>query len=124
MVYELNNQPCNPTNNFTLKNCLFGTAKLTKSRYIYKNAGKFTYNGRGIAFDDGKGYWSFDNDYARIAVTFIFDNSSSPHIDNLKNNFLVLGEGSIEAINGSVGATEKKIILTLVNQIQNFALQW
>ena len=36
----------NPTNNFELKTCLFGT---------------FTYNGWGIAFD-GKGYWSFDDD--------------------------------------------------------------
>ena len=31
MVYELNTWPRNPTNNFTLKNCLFGTVKLTKN---------------------------------------------------------------------------------------------
>ena len=34
VVYELNNWPRNPTNNFTLKNCLLGTVKLTR------NAGK------------------------------------------------------------------------------------
>ena len=37
IVYELNTWPRNPTNNFALKNCLFGTVKLTRS--------KFTYNG-------------------------------------------------------------------------------
>ena len=38
-----------------------------------------------------------------------------------KNNFLVLGEGPTQGINDSTGATEKKLILTLVKQIQNFA---
>ena len=38
-----------------------------------------------------------------------------------KNNFLVLGEGPTEGINGSVGTTEKNLVLTLVKQIQTFA---
>ena len=45
---------------------------------------KFTYNGQEIAFD-GKGYWSFDNDYAKSVLTFVVDNSLSSHTDNLKN---------------------------------------
>ena len=44
IVYELNN----PTNNFTLKNCLFGTVKLVKNTI----KSKFIYYGCGIAFDD------------------------------------------------------------------------
>ena len=68
---------------------------------------KSTYNSRGIAFD-GKGFWSFDNDTARNVVTFGVDNSSLPHIDNPRNNILVLGKGPTEGINGSVGTTEKK----------------
>ena len=48
MVYELNNWQDNPSNNFTLKNCLLSATKLTrntiKSRLIY--------NDQGIAFDD------------------------------------------------------------------------
>ena len=52
---------------------------------------------------------------------FGVDSSSSRHIDNPKINFLVLGEGPTEGINGSVGAAEKKLLLTLVKQIQNFA---
>ena len=105
-----------PTNNFTLKNCLFGTIKFTRNVDI----SKFTYNCWGIAFD-GKGYWSFENDPARNVIIFGDDNSSSFHLDNPQNNFLVLGKKPTEGINGSVGAAEKKLVLTLVEQIQNFA---
>ena len=31
IVYELNTWPRNPTNNFTIKNCFFGTVKLTRN---------------------------------------------------------------------------------------------
>ena len=47
IVYELNNWSRNPTNNFPLKNCLFGTVKLIRNGVKIK----FTYNGRRIAFD-------------------------------------------------------------------------
>ena len=39
--------------------------------------------------------------------------------DNRKYNFLVLGEGPTFGINGSHGAAGKKLVLTLVKQIQN-----
>ena len=76
-VYELNTWPRNPTNNFTLKNCLFGTAKLVRN--TLKN--KLTYNGLGIAFD-GEGSCSFGNGFASNVVIFGIDNSSSFHTDN------------------------------------------
>ena len=38
-----------------------------------------------------KGYWGFDNDCARNVVIFNAEDSSSFHIDNPKNSFLVLG---------------------------------
>ena len=49
---------------------------------------KFTYNGRGIAFD-AKGLWSFGKGFAGNVVIFGVDKSSSSHTDNRKNNFLV-----------------------------------
>ena len=63
IVYELNNWPHNPTNNFYLKNCLFGTVKSVRNAIKIN----FTYNGWGIAFD-GEGSWSFDNDFARNVI--------------------------------------------------------
>ena len=44
---------------------------------------KFTYNGRGLAFD-GKGLLSFDNDTTRNVVIVGVDNSSSSDNDNPK----------------------------------------
>ena len=66
---------------------------------------KFTYNGWRITFDR-EGFWSFDNDTARIAVTFDVGNSSSSDTDNRKNNFLVLGEGLSQGINDSTCSLE------------------
>ena len=44
---------------------------------------KFTYDGPGIELDV-KGMWSYGNDFARIAVLFGVDNTSSSHIHNRK----------------------------------------
>ena len=89
--------------NFTLKNCLFGATNIVKN----SDKEKYVYRGYGIA-SDGKGEWSFGNDYARIVITFGVDNSSSSHADNLKNNFLILGEADIFGINESITVSEKK----------------
>ena len=112
---ELNNWPHNPANNFLLKDSFFGTVKLVRN----ETKSKFIYDGQGIAFDV-KDSWSFDKDFARNAVIFGVDNSSSSHPDNWKNNFLVLCEGPTDGINDSTSAAEKKV-LTLVKQMQNLA---
>ena len=57
---------------------------------------------------DGKGMWSFGNDYVRNVINLSVDNSSLSHAHNCKNNFLVLGEGDAFSINGSFGAPGKK----------------
>ena len=103
IVYELNEWSCHPTNSFPIKNCLFVTIKLVRNPI----KSKFTYNGRGIAFD-GEGSWSFGNDFARNVSIFGIDNNSSSHTDNQKNNLLVLGERPIDGINESTGAAKKK----------------
>ena len=95
IVYEFNIWPHNSNNNFTLKNCLFGTVKLTRKR----NKSKFTY----------KDFWSFGNDSTKNVVIFGVDNSSSSHVDNPKNISLVLDKGPTEGINSSVGTAEIKI---------------
>ena len=81
---------------------------------------KYVYSGYRTAFD-GKGEWSFDNDYARNVIRFEVDNNSSSHTDNLKNIFSVLSGGDTFGINGSFGAPEKILILILVKERQHFA---
>ena len=39
-----------------------------------------------------------------------------------KDNFLVLGEGFTQAINGSTGTSEKKLVLILLKQIKKLCL--
>ena len=65
-----------------MKNCLFGLSTIVKNN----SKEKWVYNGYEIAFD-GKGSWSFSNDYARNVVIFGVDTSSSSHINNRKNRF-------------------------------------
>ena len=55
----------------------------------------------------GEGYFSFDDDSGRNVVIFGVDNSSSSHIDNQKNKFLVLSKGSTFGINSTYGAAEE-----------------
>ena len=89
---------------------------------LVKNAikSKLTYNGQEIAFDE-EGLSSFTYDFSRNVAIFYVDNSSSSHIDNWENKFLVLGKGPTDSITGSTGSTEKELVFTfLVKQIQNF----
>ena len=94
---------------FSAENDLFGTVKLV----INPIKSILTYNGRGIAFD-GEGFWNFDNDSAKNVVIFGVDDSLSSHTDNWKNIFLVLGKVPTFCINGSDGAAEKNLVLTIV----------
>ena len=112
IVYELNTWPRNRTNNFTLKNCLFGTVKLVRNTI----KSKFTCTVQVIAFDS-----SFGNDFARNVVIFGVDNSSSSHTDNQKNKFLVLREGPTQGINDSTGSAEKSISINFSRANTNFA---
>ena len=68
------------------------------------------YIGYGIAFD-GAGSWSFGNHFASNVVIFGVDNSSLSRTDNHEIIFLVLGEGSTDEINGSVGTAEKRLCI-------------
>ena len=117
MVYELNTWSRNPTNNFTLKNCFLSTFKLTRN----PNKSKFTYDGRVIT-SDRESFWSFENDAVRNIIIFGDDNSSSSHIDNPKNKFILSGEGPSEGINGGVSAAEKKISINFSKANTKFCL--
>ena len=74
--------PKDPSDNFKFKNCLFGATNIVKN----SDKEKYLYSGYGITFDSGS-FWSFDIDAARNVIIFGFDNSSSSHSDNRKNNF-------------------------------------
>ena len=103
IIYDVDKWPKTSLRNFTLENCLFGSTNILKDN----DKEKYVYSRYGIVFD-GKSKWSFGNDFSRNVIVFGVDNSSSSHTDNLKNDFLILGEGDTFGINGSFGALEKK----------------
>ena len=70
---------------------------------------------------DNSGSWSFDNNTPRNVIIFGVDNSSSSQSDNFKNDFLILGECLTFEIMEALIYQRKKLALTLVKQIQNFA---
>ena len=98
IVSDLDYWPKLQRRNFTSKIFLFGATNIVTNN----NKEKYVYSRYGIAFD-GKASWSFNGD--------------------ITSNIIILDEGDTFGINGSFGAL-KKLILTLVKQMQNFALVW
>ena len=114
IVYELNNCLCNPSNNFPIKNCLFGTAKLAKNAM----ESELIHNDWVILFD-GEGSWGFGNGFANNVVIFGVHHSLSSHTNNSKNDILVLGERPTDGINDNTSVAEKtkdKLLFKLLLQ--------
>ena len=116
IVYDLDAWPRNPTNNFKIKNFLFGATNIVKN----SDKEKYVHSQYGITFGSA-GSLSFGTDFARNVVILGVDNSSSSHANNRKSNLLVLTEGKIYGINGSFGSPEKGLVLILVKQTQIYA---
>ena len=104
IVYDLDACPRNPTDNFKFKNWLFGATNIIKS----SDKEKWMYSGYEIKFDSA-GSQKFANEFASNIVMFGVSNNSSFHIDNRKNNFLVLGEVLTYGINESFVSVEKNV---------------
>ena len=98
---------------------MFGSTNIVK----HNDKEKYVYTGYGIPFD-GKGSWSFNDEFVRKVVIFGVDNSSSSHTKNLKNGLLILGEGDTFGINGSYGAPEKKFNINFSKVKAKFCLSF
>ena len=102
-----------------LKNCLFGAVTLTKNADI----DKYVYSGYGIGFDR-RGSFSFPGGgYGQNVPIFGVDMSFTAHIDNKKEDILVLGVGPTQGLEHTLTAekiysinfavTKKKFCLSL-----------
>ena len=88
----------------TLGRCLFGAVKLTKHIDIdeYKNS---RYD---IGFDRKRNF-SVGNGFCRNCITFGAVMSSSVHVDNKKEDILILGEGHAPGSDGTILTAEKSV---------------
>ena len=87
--YTLNPWLRNLNIDFTLKNCLFGSVKLTKNA----DPDKYKYSGYEIGFDSRSEFSFTDGSVGKNVIIFGADISSSVQIDNENKDTLILGEG-------------------------------
>ena len=93
MVYELGASRSS-SDNPTLQNSLFGVVKLTKNVDI----NKYRYSGYGIGLDR-KGSFSFPSSgFGQNVIIFGVDMSSSVHVDNKKNDILIIQHKNLASI--------------------------
>ena len=87
--YILNPWLRNLNIDFTLKNCLFGSVKVTKNA----DPDKYKYSGYEIGFDSRSEFSFIDGSVGKNVIIFGADISSSVNIDNENKDILILGEG-------------------------------
>ena len=118
IVYELG-ASSSDNNDPTLKNCSFGAVTLTKNFDI----DKYGYSGYEIGFD-WRGSFSFPGDgYGQNVLIFTVDMSFSTHIDNKKNNILVLGIGATQGLEHTLTA-EKMYSINFIVTKKKFCLSF
>ena len=88
---------------------MFGAVKLTENADI----DNYKYSGYGVGFD-GKGTFSFPSGrFGPNAILSGVGMSSSVHVNNKRNDILILGEGGTQGLNGRILTAEKYIQLVL-----------
>ena len=112
-------------NDSTLKHCLFGAVTLTKNT----DTDKYGYSGYGIGFDRRSGFSLPVGRFGQNILIFGVDMSFSSHIDNKKEDILVLGKGPTQGLEHTLTAekmysinftvTKKKFCLSLHYNVAN-----
>ena len=100
IVYEINKKDNTITSDLTLENCLFGAVTLTKN----VNIDRYGYSGYGIGFDRKEIFSFSGGGYGQNVLILEVDMSFSTHIDNKKNDILVLGIGPTQGLEHTLTA--------------------
>ena len=94
---------------------MFGAVTLTK----YADIDQYKYSGYGIGFDR-KGEFSFGNGFGRNCIIFGVDMSSSVHVDNKKNDILILSKGPTQGLDGTTLTAEILYSINFTENNKNF----
>ena len=98
IVFELNILLQDFHAEYTVKDCFFGTVKLTKN----VNPNKFSYSWYGIGFDSSS-FFSIPNlDHGENVLNFGVDMSLSVHANNKIKNILFLDKGQIRELDNTL----------------------
>ena len=88
IVYELHRWSRDLNTDFSLKDCLFGIAKVTKNA----DPGKHKHSHQGIGFDSHSRFLFTDECYRKHVINFGVDMRLSGHVDNEEKDILIFGE--------------------------------
>ena len=112
LFLELNIWSRDLDTDFTLKDCLFGDAKLTKNA----DPDKYSYSGYSIGFDSCSLFLILNFDFGKML--FLVQTVTSPkHTDNRIKNVLVLPEGQTQRLDDTTITTEAKYSINFTDQV-------
>ena len=103
---------------FYIKNCLFGSVKLTKNA----DPDKYKYIGYGIGFDSHSEFSLIDGTMDKNVIVCGADMSLSVHIDNKNKDILVLGEGPEQGLDDTTLTAKAKYPITFTQPKKRFVL--
>ena len=118
IVYELDKWSRDLSTDFTLKDCLFGSIKLTKNA----DPDKYKYNGYGIEFDLRSESSLPDGSLSTNVTNFGVDMSSSVHIDSKKKDILILGKDPTQGIDYTTLIAQAQHSINFSRSNRKFAL--
>ena len=99
---------------------MFGAVTLTKNIDI----DQYKYYGYGIGFDR-KGEFSFGSrGFGKNCIIFGADISSSSHVNDKKNNILVLSKDFVQGISGTTIYAEKLYSINFTENNKKIGLSW
>ena len=116
--YTINPQLRNLNTDFTLKNCLFGSVKLTKNTDL----DKYKHSSYGIGFDSHSEFLLPDSSMGKNVIIFGADMSSSVHIDNKGKDNLISGEGPTQGLDDTKLTAEAIYPITFTQPNKRFVL--
>ena len=118
MFYELDRWSRDTNTDFTLKDCLFGVAKLTKNA----DPDKYKYIDYAIGFDSRSAFLFTDGNYGKNAIIFEADMSSPVHVDNKLKDILIYVEGPTQGLDNTTLTAEAKYSINFSRSQRKFGL--
>ena len=95
IVHELDTWSWDLNSSVTLKDWVFGSVKLAKDADV----DKYIYSSYCIEFNSISEFSLLDGNVGKNVIIFIFDMSSSVHIDNKGKDISILGRGPTQGLN-------------------------
>ena len=116
--YTLGPQVKNLNTNSTLRNCLFGSVKLTKNADL----DKYKYTGYGIGFDSRSEFPLPDGSYGKNVIIFGALMSTSVHFNKKRKDILILGEVPTQGSDDTTLKAEAKYSINFRKSGKRFVL--